>query len=220
MMDALHSAGREGWGIHWPGSDHPDDLEEAFQHIANNGGRWVDDNTSIYFGGPNKAFQRSLIRAPTSTVSFLRAVDRNMSVLRAVFTSFGEQVRALNQAWRNHRWRAVGSALGEIKTGASRAKPFLWMSPAAERVAGQTVTFVGALSNIHGGLTTYAQASSSGLDSPTAAALGAMRTAVSFVPVLGTFYSNAIAMIPGLHRWFQQLIRNHVREINRAMSGH
>jgi len=219
MMDSLHSAGREGWGIHWPGSDHPDDLEEAFQHIANNNGRWRCNNTSIYMGGPNKAYQRNLIRAPTSTVSFLRAVDRNMATLRSVLSSYGSQVQTLNQARQRNQWQAVGSALTNIKNGAQRAKPFLWMAPAAERVAGRTVTFARVLSNLHAGLTTYGQASGSGLDTSTSAALGAMQTAVRFVPVLGSFYGHAIAMIPGLHRWFQQLVQDHVREIDRAANA-
>ncbi len=53
MTTQLEDAGETGRGFFI------DDLEEAFQHIHDNSGRWTDDTSSLtYFGGPNKVFRR------------------------------------------------------------------------------------------------------------------------------------------------------------------
>ena len=213
MLRQLQEAGRSGYSIL---GEQPDDLEEAFQHLVNNSGTWTNDETRSYFGGREKVFNASIVTAPVSIVSFMNAVDSKMATLHQALENFNTQAQNLQRAQQSSDWGRVGTILGEINTWGGRAKPFLWTAPALERHAGTAVSYVGALSNIHSGMTTYVQAQRAGFPQGTAAAIGAMRTAVGWVPVLGSFYGKAIDMIPGLVTWFQGIIDNRVRQLDAA----
>ena len=213
MMSSLHDAARTGWGLG------VDDLEEAFQHLDSNGGRWTDNATKSYFGGRNKVFHSTLVTAPVSTVNFMNAIDSRVAELRTIMNRYHQQARTLSRAADGHQWAQVGTGLGEIKSWGERAKPFLWMVPTVQDRLGQAVSFTGVLSNIHSGLNTYGLSIRAGFDSDTATAIAALRTAMGWVPVLGDFYGRAVDLIPGLRVWFQGLIRDYCRRIDRAASG-
>ncbi len=208
MLESLRDAATTGWGTGI------DDLEEAFEHLVQNGGRWTDNATENYYGGPQKVFQGAQITTgPTSCVNFLDATDSKMSDLKDILEQYRGQVRRLSEAQGRDDWRTVGTVLSEIETWGGRAKPPLWWAPNLQRSVGTAVTFADALSNIHTGLTTYGSAVGAGFDNRTAAALVALRTAVGFVPVLGSFYAAAIDMIPGLAIWFRGLVDDHLWRI-------
>ncbi len=213
MMDSLHDAARTGWGFG------VDDLEEAFQHLHSNGGRWTDNATKSYFGGRQKVFHATLVRAPVSTVNFMNAVDSRVAELREIMQRYHQQARELSRAADGSQWSQVGSALGDIKSWGERAKPFLWMAPRVQDRLGQVVSFTGVLSNIQSGLNTYGLSIRAGFDSDAAAAIGALRAAMGWVPVLGDFYGRAVDLIPGLRVWFRDLVRDYCRRIDRAASG-
>lgn len=216
MQRELQDAARTGWSVL---GRHPDDLEEAFNHLAANAGIWTDDETANYYGGRNKVFQGALVRGPVSVVSFLNAVDGKMNTLRQAVQNFDTQRRNLQRAEQGDDWTRVGTVLGEIKTWGERAQPFLWLAPAVQQRMGTTVSFAGALSNIHSGMTTYARARAQNFPQGAAIAIGAMRTAIGWVPVLGDFYGRAIDMIPGLAAWFRGLISDYTRRIDAASSA-
>ena len=214
MLASLHDAGRSGWGTG------VDDLEEAFEHLESNGGRWTDNATSNYYGSSQKVFQGALTAGPVSCVNFLNAVDDKMSDLREVLERYRGQVQRLSAAQEQDDWRTLGTVLSEVKHWGERAKPFLWRAPNVERRFGVAVTFAAVLSNIHSGLTIYGSAVGAGFDRRSTAALAALRTAVGWVPVLGTFYGDAIDMIPGLAIWFRGLVDDYVRRIDAASRAH
>lgn len=216
MLTSLHDAAQTGWGLF----DGVHDLEEAFEHLTDNGGRWTDSATGTYFGGAQKVFPRALTEGPVSCVNFLNAVDSNMSQLRGILERYTAQVQQISEAQRQDDWRTVGIVLSQVKDWGERAKPFLWWAPSTvQRPLGLTLAFVEVLSHIHSGLTTYANSIGAGLDSRTSIALGALRTAVGFLPVLGDFYGAAIDMVPGLRAWFQGLVQDRCRRIDAAARG-
>lgn len=214
MLESLHDAARTGWG--WGVSD----LEEAFEHLHSNGGRWTDEDTKNYYGGRDKVFQRGIVTAPVSIVNFMNAVDDRVSELRSVMENYQRQTRDLARAQEADDWERVGTILGEVKSWGERAKPLVWFAPRVERGVSGAVSLAGALGRIHTGLTTYTRAREAGFDSGTATALTALRTAVGWVPVLGDFYGKAVEMIPGLTIWFRNLIRDHTARIDRASRAH
>lgn len=213
MLKSLHDAARSGWGRG------VSDLEESFEHLSENGGRWSDNNTKNYYGGPNKIFQGALVTGPEGPVNFLKAVDDNIEKLRGIYTRYGSQVQDLSTALSADNWTRIGQVLGDIKNWSERAKPFLWWAPAVEQRLGQTVTLANVLGNIHTAATLYANSRSAGFDPRSAAALTALRTAIGLVPVLGDFYGKAVEMIPGLANWFRGLIQERVRRLDAAAAG-
>lgn len=213
MLEELHDAGRSGWGRG------VDDLEEAFQHLDGNGGRWTDEATWNYYGGRNKVYQIMLVTAPTSIVNFMNAVDSRMERLREAAERFHRQAQQVNQAERANRWEQVGQGLEQIGAWGGRAEPFMWMAPSVQARVGQTVSFAGALSNLHAGLTTYGNAIRAGMPPTAATALAGLRAALGWVPVLGDFYGRAVELIPGLAVWYRRLHEDYTRRVDRAAAG-
>ena len=80
-------------------------------------------------------------------------------------------------------------------------------------------TFADALANIHSGVTSYVNARQRRFPQGQAAAIGVLRTAVGFVPVLGSYYGAMVDLIPTLSAWFTDLIRQRVDRIDRAAAG-
>ena len=214
MLASLHDAARTGWGFG------VSDLEEAFEHLHDNRGRWTDKATKNYYGGPNKVFQGAIIEAPVSIVNFMNAVDARLKELRRVVDRYHQQVRDLENAQRQDDWTRIGRITWEVKRWGERAKPFLWYAPYVQTRLGQVVSFAGALGRIHTGLTMYTRAQQAGFDRDAAAGLAALRTALTWVPVLGRFYGKAVEMIPGLVTWFRGLIEDRIRRLERAAAGY
>ena len=219
MTRELEDAGKTGAGFFTI-----DDLEEAFQHIHSQGGRWTDDTASLtYCGNPNQVFrQGGLINdMPKPFVKFAQAVDSKFQELRNAIHNFDEQTRIIDQQLASSRtdWDQINRALTQVKDWGERAKPFLWARPRAARAVGTTVSFANALSNIHSGVSTYVAAQRAHFPQGQAAAIGVLRTAVGFIPVLGAYYGGMVDLIPALHTWFTNLIEQRVQRIDRAMSG-
>ena len=218
MTRELEDAGRTGWGI-----GRNDDLEEAFEHITRNGGSWTDNYTKNYYGGQNKVFRPGgLVTAPGSVVAFANAVDKKFAVLIKAMNNYKDQTQTIDRqlAASIRNWNLIGIALTHVKDFGEKAQPFLWAKPKIESYVGKITSFADALGNIHSGLTTYNNALRAGFPQGEAQVLGAMHTAVSFVPVLGQYYGGMVAMIPNLKNWFEGLIQERIRRIERAARGH
>ena len=197
------------------------DLKEAFEHLAENHDEFSDENISAYFPGPGKCFVgNALVHGPTFAVNFLNAVDKGMETLRTASEQLGVYSDTIKASAQREDWEKVGKTLGKIKTAAQAVKPWLWDTPNVEQHAGRVVTFANVLGNIHAGATVYGKSLRAGFDSDTSAAIGAIRTAVGFVPVLGSFYGKAIEMIPGLAVWFNGIIRDRVRRLDRIANSY
>lgn len=219
MTRELEDAGESGAGIITI-----DDLKEAFEHIHSQGGRWTDDTASLtYFGNPNQVFrQGGLINdMPKPFVKFAQAVDSKFQVLRSAMNNFDQQTQIIAQQLTSSRtdWDQIGTALTQVSEWGERTKPFLWARPRAASVVGTTASFASALSNIHSGASTYAAARSAHFPQGPAVAIGVLRTAVGFIPVLGTYYGGMVDLIPSLRTWFTNLVEQRVQRIDRAASG-
>ena len=218
MDRELVDAATTGWGTG------VDDLQEAFQHLASNGGRWTDEATENYYPQRTGVFPLSqagagIVLGPQAMVNFLDACDKKVKTLKDACEHFNTQTAILEQAQQADNWSRVGTVLGEVNVWGDRAKPFLWMAPATQERLGRVVGFAGTLGNIHSGLTTYVNARKAGMDQGLSAGLGALQTAIGWVPVLGGFYGKAIEMIPGLVTWYRGLLDDRIRRIDAASRG-
>lgn len=209
----LRDCASEGWGIGvW-------DLNDAFDHLAENGGVWKDEHLSNYYGGPKRGYN-AIVKAPRSIVNFMDAVDGGLSFLEKVYAHYAQQAKKIADAAKKDHWELVGIGLGELKNKGEIVQPWLWNAPNAERYLGRAVKFADVLGNIHAGATVYVKSQQAGLGEGASRAIGIMRTAVGFVPVLGGFYGKAVEMIPGLANWFRGLIQDRVRMLDRISRGY
>lgn len=216
MTRDLETAARTGAGF-----GGPDDLEEAFEHLVANRGAWTDGATESYYGAERKAYSgAALVKGPKSVVNFLDAVDDRMEKLRECAEEFVEQVRVITGSQRDRTWERVGDALEEINDGGGKVKHLLWYAPSIEvRVEG-VLSITDVLSNIHEGLTDYANLTGRGLRPDQAVAGIAFKRAIGMVPVLGDFYKKAFDMIPHLRDWFVQLLGGYLDRIDRVTHDH
>lgn len=218
MTRELEDAGTAGTGFGI------DDLEEAFDHMDHQGGRWTAEAGSYsYCGGANKVFRSGGIinDLPKPFKTFADAVDAKFQSVRNATRHFDEATQSIDRqlASRQPDWDQIATALGQIKDWGERAEPFLWTRPRTAAAVRTTVSFADALGNIHAGATSYVQARQAHFPHGVAAAIGGLRTTVGFVPVLGTYYGAMVDLIPTLHTWYTNLIQQRVDRIDRASSG-
>ena len=218
MTRDLESAARKGAGI-----GGPDDLEEAFEHLVANHGRWTDAATENYYGDTNSVYPSRLVSGPKSIVNFLDGVDDRMEELREGAENYLEQRGAIQQARRDRRWEVIGDALEEINDWGGRIKPFLWFAPSVESRVEGTLSITGVLSSIHQGLTDYVNFTGRGMTYDQALASIAFKRAIGMVPILGDFYVRAFEMIPNVRDWFVGQLRNYEdrieQQVNRERYG-
>ena len=225
MLKELTAAGNAGrnwklWRIlgnrnYWV--NEPYDLASAFKHIVKNRGYWVSNKTWWYNGGKKKVHPYYVRFLPVSIVNYLNAVDKRMAILVQMAQELRKQMLDLISAEQSKRWEPIGMVLGQIKSGAERAAPFLWLAPNQQTRAEKTATFFNVLSSIQSGMTAFAQAKDAGFGNAASAAIGTMRAAMGWVPVLGDFYGAAIDMIPGLAKGFKALLKQRCDRIDELM---
>ncbi|MFT5527625.1 MAG: hypothetical protein ACI9G1_004211 [Pirellulaceae bacterium] len=202
-----------------------DDLNEAFNYYESQGGVWSDNTESWnYYGGPKKLFHDKMLISdvPVPFVSFANAVDERLELVRDAIKNFDQQTQTIDiqiEGSTTTDWDRVGSALSEVATWGERIKPFLWARPRLEDVVGKTASFASALGNIHGGLTTYVSATRH-FSQREALLIGGLKTAVSFIPVLGSYYGGMVDLIPTLAEWMTNLVEDRIRRIDRASYAH
>lgn len=207
MQEKLSNAARSGWG--WGVSD----LNEAFEHLADNNGKWSDNNVKSYMGGPNKCINEMLIKGPSAAVNFLNAADEGAAVLTAETERFRREKARAENARQRDDWETVGTAIGNIKTGAEVITPWLWTAPAYQRVGSRTIAFADVCGKMHGGAKAYVDMrNQAGWSRNESAAYAALVVAVDFLPVLGSFYGEALKMLPGMISSWQSFIDDYHRQ--------
>lgn len=240
MYRSLTDCAEQGWGLG------VSDLREALHHIDRNNGRWTDDNTKTYFGGEGKSYRRSLINdMPEACANFLAAVDDKLPEVRTTLQEYQSRCQALQQfrpgpAQSSSDWERIKSNIDAIKTSAERAKPLLWLVPAAVTATvplttsglsararveafadgatsqvSRAISFLDVVGNIHDSMTVYVQATQAlGGDRRAGMAFAALSYAMTFVPVLGTFYGTIVQKIPGLITSWREFIRDYTRRFD------
>ncbi len=226
MTRELEDAGRTGWGVGI------DDLEEAFNHLHAAGGIWTNETqVGHYAGGTNKFCTVDVRNMPIPFVAFANAVDSKMTIVRNALSHYHNAASLIDtQLHTGHPdWNQIYHALCEIKDFAVGVGPFLWARPrppggayapphlASERSA--TVSFAGALTRIVSGVMSYRTARDSHFPAGQAAAIGFLRTAVAFVPVMGGYYGAMVELIPTLRTAFTNMTDEYIRRIDRAAFG-
>jgi hypothetical protein len=240
MNRTLRDCARRGWGRG------VNDLQEALHHIDVNGGSWTDNNTRNYYGGRGKSYSRGLIQGMAEgPASFLRAVDDKLPDLQNALTQYQEKCGELAgmRLTENSQseWEVFKSKIEAVKTSAERAKPLMWLVPAAVtanlpattsgyaaarrieefassggRRLNQSIKFLGVVTSINDGLTVYADATRAmGGDRRAGVAFAALNFALTFVPVLGSFYGGIVSRIPGLiSNWTDFMQEYHASRLN------
>jgi hypothetical protein len=223
VKEVLEVCGTTGWGI----GVH--DMRDAFDHYANSGGYWVDEDVANYYGGSEKVFDK-FVTAPVSIVNFMTAVDEKGAKHLATATEdYKDGVRRLAQLDLNERSLSKSKVekdfersvkiISELKKRAEQVKPWLWTAPAWESHTGKLISVTNVIDKFDQGILTYTAFRMTGFESVESAAFAAMREAVGYVPVLGKFYQKAIDMIPGLASNFESTVKTYHSTIERAMSA-
>lgn len=215
MLKELHGAATDGWG------SGVQDLDDAFEHLIANNGKWTGSHTSNYYGGPGKIFKPAnmILEAPTAAVNFLNSVDDKMTTLREAIAQFNTQAQQVAQAQQANDWAKASKALKDIKDYGGKAKHLLWWAPKAKIVVERASSFAGILGEFTSALDLYERGLQAGLPREVSASLVALRTAMQFVPVLGSMYGQIVDGIPGLVEWFKNLNEEYFRRIDRATRG-
>ena len=150
-----------------------------------------------------------------------------MPRLQTTLTNYQTQCAALERLRLTEEsstnWEQIKTAIDAVKSGAEAVKPLMWLVPAAVQASvprlstgapaarieayssagtsrlNQTIGFLDAIGNIHDALTVYVDATRAfGGDRRAGLAFASLSYAMTFVPVLGTFYGTIIQKIPGL----------------------
>ncbi len=236
MWRELEDAGDTGWGIGVC------DLDDAFDHLIRNGGRWTDENTKPYWGlNLPSVYRQQIFDAPMAAANFLTAVNGKL-----------RRLANLLDRYRNVAQRPgeVQGKLRELREIAEEAQTLAWILPeegtpedlydrliegldrlnqAVEvletmgvgfRRSVQTVLTVSDwLTRADEAARTFVSAREAGMDSRVAAAWAVLGQAVSYVPVLGGFYSEIVNQAPGLVAGFRRLVQDYTRRIDRLSSA-
>jgi hypothetical protein len=225
MLKALHDAATEGSG---PGNWN--DLKEVFDMLGRPGAdrnQWRDGSTDEYRHAATTMpvnqtiWKKCTLQAPSASVKFLQKMDANMHKLGAIVVQQDEQVKLVVKGAKDpaRNWKLIGKALGVVKTGADNATSFLWLAPdkVQLRVGRVNViggTFLGTVDKIYNAANDIGKYTKQGYSTLDATQLSALKTALSFLPILGGFYAGAIDLIPGLGLWFKGKVQQRIREID------
>jgi hypothetical protein len=205
MLADLLSCAQEGWAV-YPCAH---DLEDAFEHLEANGGRWVEDD--LWWVNYSGAQCTGVVVVPYSICNFLTAVDKRGRALGNEVRNYDQYARELVDARRNNRWPLIGNALEGIAQAAEAAKPLLWIM-SVQRCEAMTEGFeklgkyVDAVGKIHFFLDRYASSlAHNRVSGQEAAASAAFAAALACVPIVGDYFSRAVAMVPDLLQWARNI---------------
>ncbi len=214
MLESLEDSATDGsglWGVN--------DLKEAFEHLADNNGRWTDSSTDSWSGGRYSIFQWTLLTAPSSIVAFMQSVNEKVTKLREITEEYNSHGQTLEQALSNSQWSRLGNILETINTWGGKAKPFLWWASDVRDHLSGILSYTSTLADIHTGLTEYTTLTARrGLSPDQALASMAFKRAIGAVPILGKFYEKAFELAPNIRDWFIELQRGYQGRIEQQMN--
>jgi hypothetical protein len=241
MFDSLYSCGQKGWG--WG----VDTLIEAFEHYHETGGAWSDGGTTTYEGKPGKSYAKRVSDMPDAQANFLRAVDEKLPEMKNTLLEFQKSCDALSKLKPDDTsdLEKMNKHLGDIKKYASHIESKMWLLPptiharvptssqgfkAMEKVeqfadgattwAGRSVKILDVMTNITDGVKIYSDMSAAmGGDRRVGLAFAGMNYALTFVPVLGSFYGEFLKRVPGLITSWREFVTDYHTRLDRASRG-
>jgi hypothetical protein len=234
-LETLHSLATEGSGFGVK------DLEDAFKHLASKGTQWYDDNTGDYSGSSKKSYSKTVHNAPEFAVNFLNAVDKNLMKLKnevwVPYTGALKHLELLSTKPKTASdWEKYGAILKQVDQIGKYAKPFLWAAPQTQEklllkgnktlltiepgraiahgATLKSISYVGVLAQIESGLSMYAKARASNFSKTDSTLLALADFGFNYIPILGAFYSKAIALIPTIKTEFEAFMKNYLQRID------
>jgi len=226
MAASLRNCLRSGYHFN-PMSD-CDDLEEVFNHVVKNRGKYKDSKTADYNGGPQTVLPMRVPNGPKGCVNFLKAIDSERAKLKAAAIKLATETQKLSRmpkpaSGSKSDHDKIKQQLGKIKSAADATQHMMWLvntevnarvpsgslsasglakiGSATEKgmaTVGRTLKFVDVLGKINDGMKAYDATLRAGGSDSTAKAVAALNVAVSYVPIISSFYGPIIQGVPGL----------------------
>jgi hypothetical protein len=183
-----------------------DKLSEGFDHLEKNNGRWTDENTWNYNGGPGRIGGNVFATVPLCAANFLEAVNDAMETLRAALGSFAEGLGKLKEGQDDSNWKKTGEGLEAVEKWGGRAKPLLWVAPETlAKYGDQLLEWNGKILKVHGLASKFMTAAASNQPVPELLLAG-LGEVLSYAPMIGGFYGKIVAEIPGMARHWTEFM--------------
>lgn len=216
MTADLDEVARTGWGMG------VNDLKEACEHLADNGGKWKDDNTSSWgwhtsgqIGGLSRHAQIGYVKVPISLENFLDALNAKAVTLNAQLTALRQHGSAVvtkvatsvgDQALPTvgtPEWTAFGNGLKQVNKAQDGIKAMLWLAAVSEHSTMNTTSVklgkvLDAIGKVRGACESFDSASRAGYGTVESMAFAAIAEGLGCIPVLGAYYQAAFGLIPGI----------------------
>lgn len=195
------------WGV-VTGWGKLDTLSEGFDHLGKNDGRWTDEETWNYYGGPGKigGSDFALATVPLCAANFLGAVDDATEELRDALGSFAQGLGKLKEGNDDSNWKKVGEGLEAVEKYGGYAKPLLWVAPKALSEFGDNLLeWNGKVLKAHGLASKFMIAAASNQPVPELLIAG-LSEVLNYAPVIGGFYGKIVAEIPGMAKHWTEFM--------------
>jgi hypothetical protein len=216
IIDDLQASARTGWG------HGVNDLEEAFEHLADNGGRWTDGNVRMYGGGPSGSGAingHGCFTTAQFAANFFWAIDERVKKTQEAASEHVAKADKMatmfenNPNWNKNgtkEWGEFGEVLKSIEKNAERVASSMWIfgSQRADDISEHIETgnqLLTAANEVRGAVEMYDQGMRAGFGAGGSAALVVAKRAADAIPVLGELYGEVIGMIPGIAVSFQAI---------------
>jgi hypothetical protein len=170
-------------------------LVDGFEHLDKNDGHWTDDNECSY--NPSEAGGGPVNKAPACATSFFTAVDSKMKDLGKYLGNLRDGLAMVKEGEPVSQWEKVGKGLEVVEKYSGYAKPLLWLAPETlEKKVDSLFEWEERFSKIYGCMSQIMKINTS--DPASAVLFGALVKVLEHVPVLGSFYGQIVAEIPGM----------------------
>ncbi len=227
LRDDLRAAATSGWGFGVK------DLEDAFEHVADNDGRWSDNKAKPYYGALGRYGA-----VPVAAFNFFGAIDSRMAEARTLADQHEKASERMAAALEvgTPQWQKAGEALSTIQTISGNMERFLWLVPVAVAGGPSIILhrvdavvdmvekgneigskFLSAISDTRAAVETFDSAMRAGFTTEQGLLLAALQKVAGAVPVLGEVYAQAICLIPEIASMFQTIVETRNQQMLHAL---
>jgi hypothetical protein len=229
MAAQLNEAGYNGAG------GGVDDLDEAFDHLAKNSGKWKDSDiygfdTSGWYaggkiGGVTKEAQVGYVKIPEAVGNFLDSLNEKAKTLAKNLKDLqhhgstvlntvkpGGVAEAALPRVGSAQWTQMGEGLKWVDKAHQGAAGLLWLAAADEKGAAAMThsalgELFGAVGKVRGAVETYDKARTAGWAGMEGAGFTAICEGMAYLPVLGSYYKAAFETLPGISAGFTAIVQ-------------
>jgi hypothetical protein len=195
------------------------DLKWCFEHMAKNGGKYLDDTWNGWKG---------ICNIPMGVSNFLDEIEKRGGKFSRSISDFNALKDKARREAEAGRWKECGETMGKIKTNLDTYGPYLWVcipgnpgqAPKYVELIGKCIGYAGT---VHGVL-------SKGLDAEAALHklrfdpnakrdlfVETMAGIVGGLPIFGQLYAEAIRGVPNAIDYFRKIARERDAMIEQIM---